>query len=321
MTSTQIHANEYACKTLKERVRSVKSLTELEKRNLRDEISDLLKADDMCVKNLLGRMYYEGSAIEPDADKAEAIFYDLAQRSYPPALYNLAYLKIKRDSTDAEEILAYLHGIMAKYASDDQWKYLVPNARDLGWSYIESLSSNANFAGDIKQLRETHSLVAENSSKEIMDSYFMSWSTSQVHTPEPRTVQYEAGNESIGFDTILSIIELGLAIANYHYSSKASEATRKRMALANEYSQRASRNPPARDKSPSLVNQYSAFRGAPKIQNSISSGTTSAAQLATQNLNYSQPIRYATPNDIHLKWRPVKYATPHEIYTSPLSIR
>lgn len=326
-SSVQLHAGEKACTSLKEDVKNTQSLTEPQKRNLIDQISALIKADEMCAKNLLGRMYYAGGAIEKDLDKAEAIFYDLAQRAYPPALYNLAYFKIKQGSTDAEEILAYLHGIMAKYASDDQWKHLVPNAKDLGWDYIESLSTNANFAGDINQLKETHSLVAENSSKEIIGSYFMSRPTSQVHIPEPYAAQYEAGNESVGFDTILSIIELGLAIANYHYSSKASEATRKRMALAKENnllaSQLRQRTPQntqgamARPHTPPSV--IASYRESTRESSNVSNPGTGSLMLVQKYPPTIIPPTLLRPtiNTPPKLWRPAAPGLPSAYYIFP----
>lgn len=283
-TSTQPHAGESACKSIKNDVRNIKSLTDPQKRYLRDEISILIKADEMCAKNLLGRMYYEGGGIEKDADKAEAIFYDLAQRAYPPALYNLAYLKIKQGSTDAEEILAYLHGIMAKYIGDEQWRYLAANARDLGWEYLDALSSNPNFSGDLKELREKHGAVAKISAKEMTESLFSVIAKAEIVIEDPRkklnkpsnipskpqgfdsvfekstpaqpipetynppqpiytplqsTEQNINQSLSVGVDTILSIIEIGLAIATIYYTSKAADTSRKTLALMRQNRQLA----------------------------------------------------------------------------------
>lgn len=96
-------------------------------------------ASDACAQNILGRGYFDGILIPKDREHAIAIFNDLSDRGYPPAMYNLAFALIKEGKGDPETILMFIHGIMYKFYGTREWGKLASDARELGWDYLDSL--------------------------------------------------------------------------------------------------------------------------------------------------------------------------------------
>lgn len=125
------------CEALKDQVANP-TLTDVNKTQLLDNLRRLVAADDLCGKNLLGRLTYQGKLLPEDTDKAYAIFYDLANKGYPPAMYNMAYFYIEQNTLPPEGILDLLKGIMARFAGNPEWGVIAADARELGWEYLNT---------------------------------------------------------------------------------------------------------------------------------------------------------------------------------------
>jgi len=96
-------------------------------------------AANLCARNLLGRIYYEGVILPRSVERATAIFNDLSNRGYPPAMYNLAYVLIKENQSDPRTIMTFIHGIMHNYYGSKEWGLIASDARELGWDYLAQL--------------------------------------------------------------------------------------------------------------------------------------------------------------------------------------
>ena len=141
-----------------------------EKKTLFSDLNLLIQNDSLCAKNILGKIYYEGRLISKDVDKAHGIFFDLAEKSYPPAMYNLALLSIHERKATPEDNLKFLHGLMIKYSGDDAWGYISSNSRELGFDYLDSLK-NTEFIkpSDLEVLNRLHADMASRSANHLAD--------------------------------------------------------------------------------------------------------------------------------------------------------
>ena len=130
-------AQDGECASLK---KAIYSKPNTENKLTRDiqELESLVKEDVKCAKNLLGRMYAEGLYFPVDKDRSYAIFYDLAQKNYPPAQYNLAHTLATQSDAEPELVLTYLQGLIIAYPMNDDYRYLVPKAVDLGRAYLDT---------------------------------------------------------------------------------------------------------------------------------------------------------------------------------------
>ncbi len=151
---------EAACDSLKARVSAASDLPILEKKILLTDIEGLIFRDEKCAKNMLGRLYYSGMLFPKDVSKAHQIFYELSQRSYPPAMYNLAYLSMKENTESPENIVSFLHGLMLNFVGDREWGFISAGARDLAGDYLDELQAAKNSPQNLSELRNRHTKLA-----------------------------------------------------------------------------------------------------------------------------------------------------------------
>jgi len=171
-------------------------------------LDNLIKQDDFCGKNLLGKLYFEGKHISRDIERAHAIFYDLAERNYPPAKFNLAFKLSLDASIEPTVVLALTQELFASHVGSEEYGRLANNARDLGRSFIAQLASKAE-GPDALRIRA----LSEG------DEDFIRIAT-QKHAAGVMERSREVQARS---DTIEAVLGLGLAV-----SSVASVAARAR---------------------------------------------------------------------------------------------
>lgn len=160
------YANNIEC----ERIKSDLEANKIEKKNeVLAKLDELIKQDNDCAKNLLGKIYFEGRLLDKDEDKAHAIFYDLANRNYPPAMYNLAYIAIKKNLESPEAISTFLQGIMISFQGNREWGQISANSRDLLWEYFDLLESRNYDKEFISALREKHKVLVTESNSKFVD--------------------------------------------------------------------------------------------------------------------------------------------------------
>jgi hypothetical protein len=164
------HAAESDCDGLRKIVNQKNNLDESSKKAFFFEIDLLIKKDENCAKNLLGRMYFEGYLVPADKQKAHGIFYDLTLKNYPPSFYNLAYFFISENKGEPEINLNLLHGLMIKYSGDPEWGYISANSRELGWDYINQLEKSPSDKRLIEELKEQHRGVTENNVNQLAEA-------------------------------------------------------------------------------------------------------------------------------------------------------
>jgi hypothetical protein len=99
-------------------------------------LTQLVAADDLCAKNLVGRMYHEGIFFDPDRKRALTIFYDLANRRYPRAIFNYAFVLSQDPDTDMNLVVNLLLGIYSNYLLDKNNFQLAIKARDFARDLI-----------------------------------------------------------------------------------------------------------------------------------------------------------------------------------------
>lgn len=164
------YGGESDCDPLKKIVNSRKDLSAEEKKEFFSKVNFLIQQDENCAKNLLGRIYFEGAMVPQDKEKAQAIFYDLAEKEYPPGFYNLAYFFIAQNKGDPAVNMDLLHGLMIKYSGDVEWGYISANSRELGWDYLRKLEGTSLNAGVLLQLQEQHKSIAERNINELAEA-------------------------------------------------------------------------------------------------------------------------------------------------------
>lgn len=169
LTLSIASANESDCAAIKKAISS-QSIKQDEKKNIFNELNLLIKNNSSCAKNLLGRIYYEGNIVTKDVDKAHGIFFDLAEKSYPPAMYNLALLSIHERKAKPQDNLKFLHGLMIKYSGDDDWGFISANSRELGFDYLDSLNNTEIIQPtELDVLRKLHTDMASKSANQLAD--------------------------------------------------------------------------------------------------------------------------------------------------------
>jgi hypothetical protein len=162
-----VNAAEKNCDGIKRRVFSA---SPADSATVLKELEPLLRKEEPCAKNFLGRLHFEGKIIEKDHEKAHAIFFDLSQRGYPPAMYNLAYFFIQKKDTPPDEIITFLHGLIAQFSGHSEWGYIAANSRELGWDYLESIMVSERNDEMILALRERHKIVSERATDQLAES-------------------------------------------------------------------------------------------------------------------------------------------------------
>lgn len=110
-------------------------------RSALSDLQGLVDADDLCAKNLTGRLYFEGVQLPQDKVKAKQIFIDVSNRAYPPGMFNLAYAMSQENPSDPDAVLNLLLGIYAVYVENKEYGYLASKSADFGRSYIQTLKS------------------------------------------------------------------------------------------------------------------------------------------------------------------------------------
>lgn len=169
LTFSAARANESDCGNIKKNISS-QAIKQDEKKNIFNELNHLINNDSLCAKNILGRIYYEGNIVPKDVNKAHGIFFDLAEKSYPPAMYNLALLSIHERKAKPEENLKFLHGLMIKYAGDDVWGYISASSRELGFDYLDSLKGTEIIKdAELEELKRVHADMASKSANHLAD--------------------------------------------------------------------------------------------------------------------------------------------------------
>jgi hypothetical protein len=104
-----------------------------------DQLERLMGEDDLCAKNLLGQLVFEGVYLPKSSGYAKAIFSDLATKDYPPAMFNLAFVLSKEKDSDPEQVTTILLGVYTKYLTDKTYNKLAYKAADYGRQYIKNL--------------------------------------------------------------------------------------------------------------------------------------------------------------------------------------
>jgi len=162
-------AAESECLSLKNKIKIQAASSIVERAPILGEVAKLISNSENCAKNILGRLHYEGVYLIKNVEQAHAIFYDLSQQGYPPAIYNLAYLSIKEKRESPEEIVNLLHGLMVKFHNDSQWGYIAANARELAGDYIQDLRTS-NLSYERKTiLQEQHQRLAAEITSHLAD--------------------------------------------------------------------------------------------------------------------------------------------------------
>jgi hypothetical protein len=160
-------ASETECESLKNKFNS--GIPPIETKSFLTTLERLISFDNMCAKNLLGRIYYTGNPLNQDTEKGYAIFYDLARKGYPPALYNIAYIAIKEKRESPEAIIELLHGIMINYLGDRDWGYISANSRELAWDYLNEIKNDTN-PEIYKILYERHRQISSESTLKLANA-------------------------------------------------------------------------------------------------------------------------------------------------------
>ena len=139
IVSLNASAKETECQSLKKFFSSqVENKNELNKKF--KELNRRVSKNQLCAKNLLGRIYFEGKNVNQDFDRAHAIFFELAEIAYPPAQYNLAFVLSKKPAVEPEVVLSLLQGLIIRYTGLYDYGYIALKARDLGREYLSKLN-------------------------------------------------------------------------------------------------------------------------------------------------------------------------------------
>lgn len=158
-----------------------------------DEFKKGVDEGDLCFKNLMGVMLYEGIFFTQDIPRAESIFFDLSNKGNPEAQFNFAWVQSKKQEQNPRDITYLLLGIHSKYISDINNAHLSTKARDLGRIYLRDLPSGKY--GDTSKLRDDF----ESSIKKTIIDFSIS-----VQTRKDRINQ--------NTDNLVSILSIGLAV-------------------------------------------------------------------------------------------------------------
>jgi hypothetical protein len=214
-------ADAYDCYQLEQTLTYKKKFTELERQRLLSTVNALVDRSDICAKNILGKLLYDGELVEKDVDRAYTIFYDLASQSLPSASYNLAYLKAHDNKTVPEELMAFIDGLVLIYSQQDRFGKLAANARELGWDYLDVLARNGMPDERLGELRDKHQFVAQLTTNQLVDL----------------TTEWQAKyREAITKEVVTSIAMIGAAVivayAMYEGNKQLNEAASRKAALS-----------------------------------------------------------------------------------------
>lgn len=164
------YGGESDCDQLRKIVNSREVLSSEAKKELFINLNHLIQKDEYCAKNLLGRVYFEGLIVPQSKEKAQGIFYDLSEKNYPPAFYNLAYFFITENKGDPAVNMDLLHGLIIKYSGDADWGYISASSRELGWDYLSKLEQSNISREALIELKEQHKGITEKNINELAEA-------------------------------------------------------------------------------------------------------------------------------------------------------
>ena len=171
-------------------------------------LSVLVKEDDLCVKNLVGRLHYEGKHFPKDLERAHSIFYELSERNYPPAQFNLAYILSADENVDPRVVVSLLQGLVISYVGTDDYGKLASNARELGRQYLEKVAASCG-TSDVCPSK------IEYSSEDIrvIRNTFEGVVRSATYNTAAATIQRkrELKSKTDAFDAFVGMLTLGMA--------------------------------------------------------------------------------------------------------------
>jgi hypothetical protein len=140
---------------------------------LNKEVIETIKINsdknDLCFKNLMGIMYYQGIYFDKNIDLAEQIFYDIGNQNYPEAQYNFALAVSSKKDRNHKEFMALVTGIFKKYINNRKFAEIGSDARDLGFKYLENLKSTNTTNAELRELEDAFSEAIKNEHKLIAD--------------------------------------------------------------------------------------------------------------------------------------------------------
>jgi len=145
--SPLINASEQ-CNKIKERIKLNQVLDDQEITLLNKTIYDfnqnsLVKEEQYCELNLIGKMMYKGFYFEQDIDTATKIFHHLSEKGYPKGQFNFALAMTKNKEANTEEVATFLLGIYTANLSDNNTSHLSKKARILLDNYLEGSANQS----------------------------------------------------------------------------------------------------------------------------------------------------------------------------------
>jgi hypothetical protein len=158
-----------------------------------DEFKKGVDAGDLCHKNLMGVLLYEGIFFPQDISRAESIFFDLSNKGNPEAQFNFAWIQSKKADQNPNDVVYLLLGIHSKYISDVDNAHLSTKARNYGRIYLRDLPSGKY--GDTNKLRDDF----ESSVKKTILDF-----SSAIQTRKDRINQ--------NTDNLVAVFSIGLAV-------------------------------------------------------------------------------------------------------------
>lgn len=138
-----VRAESYECEQLNTKLKNI-PLSDKQISEVLLDLSSAVEGGDVCAKNILGRLLYQGSLIAHDPQRATAIFSDLSNKGFPPSQFNLAFVLTQNPAQDPEPVVRLLQGIYIKHIDDRKYAYLALKAKELGRNYIGSLTGERN---------------------------------------------------------------------------------------------------------------------------------------------------------------------------------
>jgi len=135
-----------------------------------------IKDDSMCAKNLLGKLYAQGRLFSQDMEKAYSIFYDLSQRGYNPAKFNMAKIIADDPKSDINNFAFFAAGLYAEFLSS-------PKDSDWAGDIISLVDSTFSKRAPDLEAREAQSIFYE-SVKKINADFSLKTKTNEVRKKE-----------------------------------------------------------------------------------------------------------------------------------------
>lgn len=181
------------------------------------DLKNGIDSGDMCIKNLMGVMLYNGIYFDKNSERAEEIFADLSDKNYPESQFNFALSMTRKLDQDPSVVTGLILGIYYKYADDRKNSNLSSLAKKLGSKYTENLPElingcalNKNTCGKkLSSLNlEDAQLIARTFEESIRDAQF------KVATDRLK-LSHDTKNQA---DNIFGLLSIGLAVSQLSYS-------------------------------------------------------------------------------------------------------